>query len=166
AARYTVSSLRAAELFRALLQDFRAETVILVPRPLEWNDVPIVIHARTTSAATSAGRRGGEPETRILRQCTTPVESRRDELHCVFVVSQRDVEERQRRRGKVCLRGAVERGRQLRVVEGRMLLFRRGIDDDEFVAALHGTPVPEVIRIADPRGALRHVQRESLKARV
>src|SRR5262249_52754630 len=82
-----------------------------------------------------------------------------------LLVRERERVERQRDRGVALLRRRGQRRGELRVIEGRLLLLRVDVVDDEFGAAPHGAAVPQAVRLADPAGVGRDVDREAVVRR-
>ena len=68
------------------------------------------------------------------------------------------------RQGRVLLVDGLGEARgQPGVVEGRLLLLRRRVDQDEVVAAGHRAPVPEAVRSVDPGRRFGHTHGEALQ---
>ncbi len=105
------------------------------------------------------GRRLGAGVVRERARPDGAVEAR---LDGALVVPERERVERQRDGGDLPARHLRERGREPLVIERRPLLSRVGVDQDELVAALHRPPVPEPVRLLDPGGRPRHIQRDGL----
>ena len=97
---------------------------------------------------------------RVVRQRARPrrtVEARFDRALVVF---EGEGVERKRDRRDLPARHLRKRGGELLVVERRALLAGVGIDQHEFVPALHRPPVPEAMGLLDPGGRPGHVERE------
>ena len=108
-------------------------------------------------------RRSARPSRRRAAAGAAARASRRErELDRAVVVDERERGERKRDGGVLPARCGRDAGSKPRVIEGRFLHSRLGVDQHELVASADRAAVPEPVRPRDPGGLLGHVDGEAL----